>query len=66
MREDHQQIKGCTVVFTTDKIKMEYICKFYKFGYCKMKEQCWKYHIKEECKDGTHCKTIKNLPTEAS
>ena len=38
---------------------MENICKFYKFGYCKLRDQCEKNHVKEECKDGSHCKAIK-------
>ena len=26
---------------------MEYVCKYYKFGYCKLKDQCENYHVKE-------------------
>ena len=41
---------------------MEYICKYYKFGYCKLKDQCGKYHIQEECKEGSKCEHISTCP----
>ena len=59
MEEDCQQVEGHRVVLTSDWWKMENICKFYKFGYCKLRDQCEKNHVKEECKDGSHCKAIK-------
>ena len=45
-----------------NRSKIDYICKHYKFGYCKLKDKCEKYHVKEECKDGIHCKAIKACP----
>ena len=41
---------------------MEYICKYYKFGYCKLKDQCGKYHIQEECREGPRCEHISKCP----
>ena len=41
---------------------MEYICKYHKFGYCKMKDQCEKYHVNEECKEGSDCKNLTTCP----
>ena len=41
---------------------MEYICKHHKFGYCKLKDQCKKYHINEECKEGSYCNDINTCP----
>ena len=35
---------------------MEYICKYCKFGYCKLKDQCKNYHVNKECKKGSTCK----------
>jgi hypothetical protein len=47
---------------SSNRRKMDYICKHYKFGYCKLKDKCEKYHVKEECRDGIHCKAIKACP----
>ena len=41
---------------------MEYICKYHKFGYCKLKYQCEKYHVNKECKEGSYCENIKICP----
>ena len=41
---------------------MEYICKYHKYGYCKLKDQCEKYHVNEECKEGSYCENIKICP----
>ena len=41
---------------------MEYICVYNKFGYCKMKSQCEKYHVNEECKEGSECKNLTICP----
>ena len=38
---------------------MEHICKFNKFGYCKYKNECKKNHVKEQCKDGQNCESVK-------
>ena len=38
---------------------MEDICKFNKFGYCKYKNECKKNHVKEYCKDGQNCESVK-------
>ena len=37
---------------------MNNMCKFYKFCYCKMKENCEKEHVKEECLEGSFYKSI--------
>ena len=37
---------------------MDSLCKFHKYGYCKLKYECDKYHEKEECKEGVHCENI--------
>ena len=41
---------------------MDTICKFHKFGYCKLKTQCEKPHVNKECAEGSHCKVIKTCP----
>ena len=33
--------------------------KFYKFGYCKLKDNCPKVHVTEECGVGLQCKDVK-------
>ena len=38
---------------------MDSACPFFKFGYCKLKDDCARVHVKEECKDGLQCKVIK-------
>ena len=38
---------------------MDSSCQFFKFGYCKLKDDCEKNHVKEECRDGLQCKAIK-------
>jgi uncharacterized C2H2 Zn-finger protein len=39
---------------------MEDICKFNKFGYCKYKNKCEKDHVREQCKDGQNCESVKS------
>ena len=50
------------MVLSLTYTKMEYICKYNRFGYCKLKDQCKKYHINEECKEGLHCENINECP----
>ena len=38
---------------------MDNKCKFYKYGYCKIKDNCQNNHVKGECSYGSHCKNIK-------
>ena len=38
---------------------MDSACQFFKLGYCKLKDDCDKVHVKEECKDRLQCKVIK-------
>ena len=39
MLEDSQESESNQVVLSKDK-KRENYCKFHKFGYCKLKDQC--------------------------
>ena len=41
---------------------MEYICKYHEDDYCKLKDQCEKHHVNEECKEGSYCENIKTCP----
>ena len=38
---------------------MDNLCKYHKFVYGKLKIVCPKEHVKEACKEGSHCKVIK-------
>ena len=38
---------------------MDSACPFFKFGYCKLRDDCARVHFKEEFKDGLQCKVIK-------
>ena len=55
--KDNQQVKVHKVVLGQNK--MDNICKFHMFGYCKLQKECEKKHFEEECKEGSHCKAIK-------
>ena len=37
---------------------MGYICKYNKFGYCQLKDQCDTYHVNKEWKEGSYCTNI--------
>ena len=37
---------------------MNNICKFHKFGYCKLKYKCGKGHVNIECLEGSHYKDV--------
>ena len=41
---------------------MDNLCKFHKFGYCKLKTQCEKQHVNKECAEGSHCRVMKTCP----
>ena len=46
---------------------MDNICKFHKFGYCKLQDECEKQPVKEEYVEGYNCKVIKkNMFKKAS
>ena len=38
---------------------MDSSCQFHKFGYCKLKDNCERVHVREECTDGLHFQSIK-------
>ena len=40
----------------------EEICKHFKYGYCKFKDECRKHHVKDICELGTSCKMSKVCP----
>ena len=62
MYEENELIAAHRASLISNRRKMDYICKHNKFGYCKLKDECEKYHVNEECKDGIHCKAIKACP----
>ena len=37
----------------------EETCKYFKYGYCKYKNECRIHHLKETCEMGSSCKTSK-------
>ena len=39
---------------------MDNVCKPHKFGYCKYIDQCERYHVQGECKDGNTCPKIQS------
>ena len=40
----------------------EKICSYFKYGYCKYKEECRKQHNKEICELGSSCENSKVCP----
>ena len=56
--EDNQIFKTHKNVLTLERRKRNNVCKFHKFGYCKLKDKCEKEHVNRECPDGSHCKGI--------
>ena len=38
------------------------VCKYFKYGYCKYRDNCRRHHNKEICEDGLSCKASKVCP----
>ena len=55
--------KGVNKIVTKQNIvKMEIICNFNKYGYCKFKDECDNQHEDIECNNGSLCKEVKICP----
>ena len=55
--EDYQRIKAHKVILIK-QITMQNMSKYYGYGFCKLKEQFKKIHVKDECPKGNICPEI--------
>ena len=62
VQKDYHKIQVFSVVLSQVFTNMDYICKYNKFGFCKLKDQCKKYHVNEACKEGSFCGQITICP----